>query len=636
MKSKVNNVIFIVIIGMLLGLTMSVSYCSTFNPDFLVLNIKVDDQTNNLMISAPSENGIPICDKVRTQREPKIAIDGSGGAFISWSDHRNNEYYSDLYSQRIDSDGNFHWLQRGIPVDFGAAAYVNIINDDMGGAILIWEDYHQSNSGIFGMRIGSNGGRLWPGLRVAVCTAVNGGTNYGTQIINDETGGVIATWVDERVEYTLYIYAQRVNATGNVVWNPTGVPICTAANYQYSPTICNDGEGGAIITWEDTRGIGSDNDIYIQHINSTGGGNWTVNGEPVCTDPYQQNNPKICSDNNNGAIVAWIDGRNSYNADIYAQRIDKNGQAQWTTNGIEVALTDGDIYDFKICSDGAGGAIIVWNDLTSNNYGIYAQRIDSNGATLWNTDGEPICTVNTSIQNLQICSDGGGGAIIAWEDGRSEEYYSDIYAQRIDSSGNVQWTKNGIPIVKALYDQKYSDIVSDGEGGAIITWEDWRSGNDADIYAQRVNSDGELQWLRENEAPISNHPEDMSFPDYHHDTINWTIYDDSESGTFRVLINKSADDFFVWMDWYTWFNDTLIQVPINNTYTGIYDYTIEYYDNEFVSGVSDTVRVDFETRDGGRRIPFKIAFGNYHLLFSFLGIIAIVILTKHRISSKPK
>ena len=44
-------------------------------------------------------------------------------------------------------------------------------------------------------------------------------------------------------------------------------------------------------------------------------------------------------------------------------------------------------------------------------------------------------------------SDGAGGAIITWQDSRSGG--SDIYAQRIVGSGGVQWTADGVPISTA-------------------------------------------------------------------------------------------------------------------------------------------------------------------------------------------
>ena len=62
------------------------------------------------------------------------------------------------------------------------------------------------------------------------------------------------------------IYAQRVDTTGTLLWNPEGVAICTAIATQDQMQICNDGTGGAIITWIDNRKY--DGDVYTQKINS--------------------------------------------------------------------------------------------------------------------------------------------------------------------------------------------------------------------------------------------------------------------------------------------------------------------------------------------------------------------------------
>ncbi len=65
----------------------------------------------------------------------------------------------------------------------------------------------------------------------------------------------------------------------------------------------------------------------------------------------------------------------------------------------------------------------------------------------------PICTADASPHWPTIVSDGSGGAIITWGDQRSGSY--DIYAQRVDADGNVQWTtNNGVPICTASGKQR--------------------------------------------------------------------------------------------------------------------------------------------------------------------------------------
>jgi hypothetical protein len=54
--------------------------------------------------------------------------------------------------------------------------------------------------------------------------------------------------------------------------------------------------------------------------------------------------------------------------------------------------------------------------------------------------------------------------------------YWNIYAKRVNSAGVVQWTAGSVAIFTAANDQLAPQIISDGSGGAIITWTDLRSG----------------------------------------------------------------------------------------------------------------------------------------------------------------
>ena len=65
----------------------------------------------------------------------------------------------------------------------------------------------------------------------------------------------------------------------------------------------------------------------------------------------------------------------------------------------------------------------------------------------WQVDGNPI-SIATGNQSLpQIISDGAGGAIVTWKDSRSGN--NDIYAQRVNASGSVEWTTDGVALCTA-------------------------------------------------------------------------------------------------------------------------------------------------------------------------------------------
>ena len=144
----------------------------------------------------------------------------------------------------------------------------------------------------------------------------------------------------------------------------------------------------------------------------------------------------------------------------------------------------------QLISDGSGGAIITWFDCRNSDVDIYAQRLNASGVAQWTANGAVICNATKDQWDPQLISDGSGGAIITWFDCRSNNY--DIYAQRLNASGVAQWTANGAVISSATGDQEEPQLISDGSNGAIITWEDARNGSDDDIYAQRVLSDGSL------------------------------------------------------------------------------------------------------------------------------------------------
>jgi hypothetical protein len=135
-----------------------------------------------------------------------------------------------------------------------------------------------------------------------------------------------------------------------------------------------DGTGGAFISWPDQRT--GDWDIYIQRLDASGNPKWLSDGLPVCVEPSDQHNPNVVSDGVNGIIVTWWDKRDFY-ADIYAQRIDIDGNFLWGDCGTAISTAGGRQQDPHPVNSGVGGAIITWWDMRRTDPDIYAQRIIS-------------------------------------------------------------------------------------------------------------------------------------------------------------------------------------------------------------------------------------------------------------------
>ena len=188
--------------------------------------------------------------------------------------------------------------------------------------------------------------------------------------------------------------------------------------------------------------------------------------------------------------MVWEDYRSGTSLNVYAQRISAIGVVQWTTDGVAICTAANDQAAPQLVSDGSGGAIMVWHDARNGiAFDIYAQRVNGVGMVQWTLDGVAVCTEANDRGGPQIVSDGSDGAIMVWEDYRTG--FPDLYVQRINGAGAVQWPMaDGVAISTTTDAQAYSKLVPDGSGGAIIVWADFRSGTSYDIYAQAVSASG--------------------------------------------------------------------------------------------------------------------------------------------------
>ncbi len=364
-----------------------------------------------------------------------------------------------------------------------------------GNVITAWQDMRNDVGDIYAQKINSTGHVQWTtnGVPVSVETSYQ----TGTRVCSDGTGGAFIVWYDARNGGVSFydIYAQRVNETGDPQWTSNGIPICTADDQQVYPEMVASDSGSAIIIWQDER-VSSSGDIYAQKVNATGGLEWGANGTAICTTTEQQGTPELCSDGAGGAIIVWVDARGPGVFDIYGQHINSAGVPQWTTNGIPIVNASQKEWIPKICSDGAGGAVVAWWDererISTEFHDIYAQRVTAAGQLLWGANGTVIANGTSLYQpEHNLIPDGTGGAIIVWE---FNVGMWDVYGQRINGAGTKLWGANGKVISgNSNHFELDPRLCSDGAGGAIVAWEDARHGS-KDIYAQRIDSNGNPLW----------------------------------------------------------------------------------------------------------------------------------------------
>lgn len=172
------------------------------------------------------------------------------------------------------------------------------------------------------------------------------------------------------------------------------------------------------------------------------------------------------------------------------------GVAGWPNNpytNVGVCTDPLEQHSPVLAPDGSGGSYIAWlDDRGAPPHRVFAQHLSRDGAPLWTAGGIAVSVNGVPTREPVITTDGAGGAIVAWSDFRAD-YSSDIRAQRVGADGSALWVAGGVPLCSAVDTQYGLSIVADGAGGAVVGWRDFRSGSEA-LFAQRVAAAGFVMW----------------------------------------------------------------------------------------------------------------------------------------------
>lgn len=293
----------------------------------------------------------------------------------------------------------------------------------------------------------SDGGATWtqkPGAPsgsdlLAVSAPGNGTAQYYPRLVDDGAGGVVVVWWGQDLGAE-ELFAQRVDASGAKLWSsPTQITDLDEDTFSVSFRVMPRGGGGAIVTWfEDLSG--TDDIVYAQALD--------LDGEPV------QAQPSIVTDYPSPKLV------------------------------------------FDAAPDGSGGCLLAWSEERVANYELFAMRLDSDANPLWTEYGELVSADGAASNQWdpQIVADGVGGGYFVWSENRDPSSDYDLFAQRLDGSGNTRWAQD-LVITDAPGEQRYPRVAQDGLGGFVLSWDE--EGPDRAKRAQAVAPDGVLRWPHE-------------------------------------------------------------------------------------------------------------------------------------------
>ena len=449
-------------------------------------------------------DGVMIGGSQARANESCVIPDGSGGWFISWTDHRqSNLTGDDIRLQHLSATGDPApgWTQQGILVSGGPQDELvsALAPDGQGGVLCTWQDARSGFSwDVYVQRYSSNG-VIAPGWPVGGVRATGDpNMQQNPQVGPDGQGGAFVVWEDDRVspiDGKTRVFGQRITASGAIAngWPTDGLQVCSF--YSGAPQILPDGAGGCFVMWGDgRRGAvapdASDIDVYGQHLlpDGTKGVGWQIDGNLIAQGrAFRWLEP----DGAGGVYAASAEftGETINPNRYWVSRFAPNGvpATGWTLQGVPLQATLGYRPDLHCAADSVGGLLASWDDANAQGGDIYATRILPNGTVApgWLPNGKPISDpADPTEYTSDVGPDGIGGAFFAWE--KHSAGYAQTYVQHVDAQGVSLpgWPLGGIPVSSHLHPQVIPHVSHDGSTSVLVSW------LESAIMAQRFVTDG--------------------------------------------------------------------------------------------------------------------------------------------------
>jgi hypothetical protein len=257
------------------------------------------------------------------------------------------------------------------------------------------------------------------------------------------------------------MYVVKLDSSGNVQWTKT----IGGSAEDLAESIIRSSDGGYVVAgWtesfgSESSGSGEDiGDIFIVKLDSSGNVQWakTIGGASE-----DRANSIIQSSDGGYVVAGWTASFGAGYVDIFIVKLDSSGNVVWTkTIG---GSSDDRAYSITQSSDGGYAVAGFTTSFGAGKEDMYVVKLDSSGNVQWTkaiggSDGDEARSIIRSSD---------GGYVVAGETG-SFGSGGDIFVVKLDSSGNVQWAKT---IGRSSWDyasSSASSIIQSSDGGYVI------------------------------------------------------------------------------------------------------------------------------------------------------------------------
>jgi hypothetical protein len=442
--------------------------------------------------SSDPSNNLVVADRSNEQVQPKLAAMADGGFYVSWFDNSAGGY--DVYLQRLDVSGNEQWVHNGVLVanrDLSSTQDYGLDIDASGNALLAFGYNDNSNVlQVLAQKVAPDGSLLWGDPGIFVSNDV--GDTAVPKISATGDGNVVVAW--SASDGTIVV--QKVDANGNPLWG-TGVAV-TGPNHYGLADLHGDADGNAIASWV-VLDFTSPHAMFAQKFASIDGGNlWGTDPVTVedATDGSLQfgNFPPFIADGAGGAVFVWYTVASS--GSVHVQHVDATGAQLFAQNGVLTSTnTMRSHFEPSGAYDPATGDIYaLWRETnaTQSQIGVYAQRVDSTGALQWGNAGKVLAPLSLTDQTQMVALPvAGGGMLAAWASDDAPNPMP-IHVARLAADGSYVWPAQVLDVSTEPNDVGRLTGALSTYGYAAYAWTANAASFSGDIHAQNINPDGTL------------------------------------------------------------------------------------------------------------------------------------------------
>ncbi|HIB04379.1 MAG TPA: T9SS type A sorting domain-containing protein, partial [Candidatus Marinimicrobia bacterium] len=381
------------------------------------------------------ENGMLVSDNANSSwiaiYHLNIVVDSDNNAILTTVDERTGIW--EVYAWKIAPDGTMLWGDDGLPLTNSGVVNISprltALPDN--SVIVTWT---QDWDTVRLQHLSPAGELLWGD---GILIEDNNAALVAPLPIVTSDGNVLVQWIRQTGSPPYYdseLLLQKYNLDGDPQWGApvlaVGPVVFPAGNWLQQSV--SDLNGGSYSAWTELSGTAQG--AWAQHITGDGYLPWASEVELSTNSSNFRVSPMIAVANETQELMAvWREANGSQSLhSIYAQRLDSNGNRLWGSNGATVVAPNSnyDYLDLSVAGFGEEMISVYVQQSVNMNGDIYANRLDAEGNLAW-TEGIATVTTSGSPKADMMTGKGPGGLFIAWTQNGS------IYAHCLREDGTL-------------------------------------------------------------------------------------------------------------------------------------------------------------------------------------------------------